>query len=71
MKNYICIPSRYKYGIVVAQILRENTSIWDFKEIKAQLRGGKIRVPDLEDLYFQLERTYTTLENFCECSVNK
>ena len=61
----IKIPQRYQHPMVVAALLRSHVEEWSQRSLRHCLRRGKLRDPDLEARYFQLEREFSTLDDFC------
>lgn len=62
---YFTIPQKYKSPIITAALLRNLCEDWDVKNVKKHLRAGKLRDPDAEERYYELEREFTTLADFC------
>ena len=64
--SYFSIPTdRYKKPLIAACLIRKRAEVWDIKNVRKQLRGGKLRDPEDEDKYFRFEREYVSLEEFC------
>ena len=61
----IKIPQRYQHPIIVAALLRSQIDDWTQRGLRNSLPRGKLRDPDLEARYFQLEREFSTLDDFC------
>ena len=64
----IQIPKRYKYPLcaVLRKFNLEQGIEWNARNVKKCLPKGKIRDPEIESAYFELEKSYTTLQDFCE-----
>ena len=63
--SFLLIPKRYRHPIIVAALFRKYVQ-WNFRDIKAAMRSGKIANWEIEEEYFELERAFSNLQNFCQ-----
>ena len=63
--SFFTIPKRYKHPIIVAAIVRDAVDIWDSENVRREIFRGKFRDNDNENRYYELEREFVSLENFC------
>ena len=61
----IGLPKTYRHPIIICSLLREKLEEWNFESVKRELRGNKIRDNDIEVAYYEEEKNFTTLEQFC------
>ena len=66
MGFFVQIPSKYENPVIIAYLLREKLgNNWDPKKLRREFYSGKLRDSELEECYFLLNRSYTTVEKFC------
>ena len=63
--SFFVVPTRYRFPIIVSALLRSRLEEWNLKAVRSSLLRGKFRDSDLEMRYYELEREYISLENFC------
>ena len=59
------IPNRYRYPVILVSLLRDKLEEWTLKNIKREFLRQKIRDPELEELYFSIERDVQSSEEYC------
>ena len=55
---WLQIPTRYQHPEIICYLLKEKVANWNVANLRKEFRGGKLRDPELETSYFQLERTF-------------
>ena len=63
--SFFTIPKRYKYPIIVAAIIRDAVDIWELPNARRVFFRSKFRDYENENRYYELEREFVSLENFC------
>ena len=61
----IKIPKIYTNPLVVATLLRENLDEWTQRSLRLSLARGKLRDPELEELYHRIVQNFAGLEQYC------